>query len=485
MKQNWVHIIGICGITTSGVAVMFKNMGWEVTGSDKGFFPPVSDFLKAHDIAIQPGFKLSRLHQGNKHPDMVIFQGTKGDKNEEYQEARRLGIKMYSFAEILRDQVIVPNSIVVSGSFGKTTTTAILRDIFLKAGKKISFMVGGLSPDLAPTVVNKQDDTEYSLVEGDEYLNTLEDKRSKFFFYSPKYLILTGIAYDHADLFPSMDAYLLNFKRLLEQMPEDGLVVANIGDQNIQKIIDSAPCKVVTFSLNSSASSNPDWILLNTTKPLPCLVKNPQGKGNIEIIPFERKVIGNFYDANILAAAVMAYELGIKKEDIQEAVKEFRGIKRRLEIKYQQQGRMLVDDFGSAPAKAKTSLMALRDEFPGVRLIAVFEPNAGSRVTGALGQFNQAFDLADVLILPRFTVLPHSTQTRFTESDLQDELSGKKLQVEFIPNDGDLVNYLTQQWFKQDKILIVFMGSHSFRGMIVKLIQELIHADKKAGAKKH
>ncbi|MCA9383734.1 hypothetical protein KC909_05180 [Candidatus Dojkabacteria bacterium] len=473
-KKKWVHIIGISGVTTSGVAKMFLDLGWKVTGSDKGFFPPVSTFLEKNNLEIAPGYKAERLHDGEQIPDLVVAQGVKGNTNPEYVEAEKLGVRIINYPQVLSEYVIHPhNSIVVTGTYGKTTINSMLIKIFQQAEKEISYMVGGFTTNFDQTVKAKQDNTEYSIVEGDEYLVSLEETTSKFFKYSAKYLIVNAVKWDHPDMFPTEEEYILNFEKLVKDVPADGLIVANANDENTVRVTKLARCKVIYYSIDiEKAFVKPQWYLIKESKPLPTIVRDPE-QNVAEIIPYEKQIIGDFNEENILAASVLSYELGIRKERIQEAIADFKGIKRRLEKRYENEKAIIVDDFGSSPPKAIGTLNAIKDDFPDWKIIAIFEPNTGNRTQQSLELYDNAFEKADKLILPRFTKLPSTDQERFNADDLATYLENKNVFVTYIPNDSELVEYLTQEAKQDEKTIIVFMGSHSFRRMIDKLVANL------------
>lgn len=485
MSKKWVHIIGIAGSATSSIAVMFKNLGYKVTGSDKGFFPPVSDYLKKNDIKISPGFKKERLTENENHPDLVVVQGTKGDKNVEFVEAKRLKLKIQNYTEVVKEFIIVQESIVVVGSYGKTTTTALLVNIFKKAGIDISYMYGGLNVNFEDNIQAKDKNTKYSIVEGDEYLTSMNDKTSKFFYYSPKYVVINGLEHDHVDLFPTLDKYLMNFKRLIEKIPSDGIIFANIDNQNVQKVIAYAKCKVITFSGNMNLRLKPDWYLLSNSKPLPTIIKNPMSvRSELQIIPFERKILGSFNERNILAAAIVASEFGIDITAIQKGINSFKGIKRRLEIRKQIDNRLVIDDFGSTPAKAFASIVTIKEEFPTHYLVTVFEPNAGNRDFSALNLYSNVFSKSDLLILPKFSVLPKSKDLRFTEEEFYNYLVENHVNIEYIPIDTDVIMSINNELEKRKKVVVLFLGSHSFRGIINAVCKNFKKKKKRKNAKR-
>lgn len=473
--DKWVHIIGICGVTTSGIAVCFKNMGWKVTGSDKGFFPPVTDYLEHYGIKIMPGFKKERLTEEGKHPDLIVFQGTKGRFNEEILEAKELHIEIKSYPEILKEYLIVKdNSIVITGSFGKTTTTAILSKIFEYNNSKVNYMYGGLNPNFDPNI-KITEGAEVSIVEGDEYITSFEDMKSKFFHYQPKNVLLTGVTWDHADVFKSEKDYIDNFIKFIKLIPEDGLLVVNSNDKNSVDISKNAKCKVIYYSNKLQESLVPaDWYLLTESKPLPCIVSTVKPGDDLEIIPFERNIIGKINEQNILAAIAFSRELNIKKDVIQRAVKDFNGIKRRMEMRYKDENVSIIDDFGSTPGKVRLALRLIDEDFPNTKKIVVFEPSAGSRAKKSLDTYKGSFDNADFVLLPRFTILPPNKKIeRFAEHELIAKLTSQKIDAQVFFDDEKLVQEVLNIVNKNKKCVVLFMGSHSFRKVIPNLIKSI------------
>jgi len=451
-KPNWVHIIGICGVVTSGLAVMFKYEGSKVTGSDKGFFPPISKFLEKYDIPIGIGLK--------------------SDKNIEYQEAKRLGLTIKTFPEILAEYVIADESIVVAGTYGKTTISAVLVDIMKNANIDISYMYGGLNVNMDQTIMAKKDNTRFSIVEGDEYMTSLKDNSSKFFHYKTKYLILHSCQWEHPDMFPTEQSYVENFRNYVRKIPNDGFIVANANDKNVVDVVKDSSCRVIYYSANKlNAFALPDWYLEKSSKPLPTFIRFKDDPSNLEIIPYERKIIGEFNEENFLAGSVMAYELGVKKEYIQDTISEFKGIKRRLEIKIQSDQFLIIDDFGSSPPKANGSLQALRSDYPDSKIIAIFESNTGNRTEASIPTYKDAFKLADEIIFPRFTILPSIDKKRFNAEELIEYLKPFYDNITYVGDDDVLVNLLVKEIELGEAVhkVIVFMGSHGFRGMIEKL----------------
>jgi UDP-N-acetylmuramate-alanine ligase len=262
------------------------------------------------------------------------------------------------------------------------------------------------------------------------------------------------------------------------------MIFANIDDQNIQKILPAAKCKIVTFSSNQNLLLKPDWYLLRESRPLPTIIKNIKSRqDNLVIIPFERKIIGSFNDANMLAAAVVAAELGIKQTAIMAGLSTYDGIQRRLQIRARHDEALVIDDFGSTPAKAAACLATVRQEYPKHYLVPIFEPNAGNRGARTLELFKQVFNNADLVILPKFTLLPKATELRFSENDLWELLNEAGVKTEYFPIDADVISEIKQLLAKKKKIIIIFIGSHSFRGMIPKVCEALLNVKGKKTTK--
>lgn len=471
-SKQWVHIIGISGVATSGIALMYKNLGWKVTGSDKGFFPPVSTFLRSHEIEIYPGFKAERLSQNGKHPDLVIIQGTKGLGNPELVEARMLKLPVKTYPEIIAQDIIKPQaSIVVVGTYGKTTISAALVKIMQNAGIEISYMFGGIDIDGLPHVRAKTENTRFSIVEGDEYIISTTDHRAKFELYSPTHLIINAIEWEHPDVYKTEAAYLEAFIKLVKSVPAHGLIVANANDKLVVEALTSAKAKVVFYSaVEDKQYIAADWVLTSDSKPLPTFIRKPVNK-SAEIIPYEKNIVGDFNEENLLAASVMAYELGIRKERIQEAIASFKGVKRRLEIKKQTEKLIVIDDFGSSPPKAKGALAALRKDYPEAKIVVVFEPNSGNRVEEAVTLYAGAFADADKVYFPRFTHLPKTSQKRYGATELAEKIK-THVTVEVEEDDKKLLNKLLAE--KADNLTIFcFLGSHGFRNLIPDLCSRI------------
>jgi UDP-N-acetylmuramate: L-alanyl-gamma-D-glutamyl-meso-diaminopimelate ligase len=466
---NWVHFVGIAGVTTGQLAVEYQRNGWLVTGSDKGLFPPMSSYIQQQGISIEIGYKQEHLNseyyiqkyeldrfEHLKHPSLVISGGTKGEKNIEIIEAKKLNIPIKNFPQILQDNVIVDNSIVVAGTYGKSTITSMLVDVFLSAGKNISYMFGALSTSGLNGVKFSEDQTEYSIVEGDEYIESIENPVSKFFRYAPKYLILTAVEWDHTDIFKARSDYLDNYKKLINSVPEDGIIIVDETNPDIHECVKDAKCRVVYLADYNLEKSN---------------------TGGLSRKGFDLKVIGDFNQKNALFTYALACELSIDREIALMSLSNYSGIKRRLEIRYSSNEVDVVDDFGASAPKAEVSLSSVRKHYPNSRIVAIFEPNLGSRTKECLGEYQKSFKEADIVLLPRFTKVPGEY---ISANDLGESLANSNVNVLTLEKDNEVINKIYDNILLRDKhLVILFMGSHGFRGMIEDIIDLIKNGRKK------
>ena len=448
---KWVHLIGIVGVTMAPVAAEFKRLGWFVTGSDKGFFPPMSTYLIDKNIGVEVGFReehLTKKYYKNRsgkrydenideHPNLIVLGNAIASKNPELLFAQKHKIQIKSFPEILEEyEILEGKSIVVVGTFAKTTTTALLVHIYQTAGKNISYMIGALTNEIADGVKFKEETTEWSITEGDEYVSSIFDQKSKFFHYHPDYLILTSAQLDHTDIFPTEESYINNFKELVESVPQDGLIIASKNGKNVEKVVENAKAKVIFYEYDEK---------------------------NFE---FEEKLVGKHNRENIVAAATLARNLDISADAIKKAVSTFTGVKRRLEVKLDIKDTVVIDDFGSTPAKAPSSVVAVKEEFKGSKIYVIFEPNAGNRTEESIPLYDNVFKGADEVIIPRLShIKARPGEKRVGGKELSEVIAKTHKKVIYFPSDEELTNYLVRL---KGKKVIVFMGSHGFRGMIEK-----------------
>jgi UDP-N-acetylmuramate: L-alanyl-gamma-D-glutamyl-meso-diaminopimelate ligase len=461
-----IHFIGICGVATSALAIAFHNAGYKVTGSDKGFFPPVSDELEKHKINFYAGWHPENM--GN--PDFVVVGTASGTQNPETNFAKENNIPIYSYPEAIGKFFVKEYSIVTTGTWGKTSSTALLSFIFEQAKLNPSYMFGGIS--LSHESSAKLTDTKYSIFEGDEYKSSPTDTTPKFVYYKPTHLLLSAVSWDHADLYPTEESYFNVFKNLISNIPNTGLLVVNSDNEKAKEFVQiSLDKKVIWYG-----KENADYIYSD-------LVQNTSGL-NFKITYKENtfkihsEMIGSFQAENITGCFAMAHSIGINPEDTIKAIANFKGLKRRLEKRYA--GKVTIfDDIAHSPEKAKTVLDNIKKIYSG-KVIAIFEPNIGGRSRESVSKYNNAFLNADVVIIPRLTKLKiaeNSSEQPMDGEELAQAISKTNKNVIYIEDDNTLVSRIVEIVKDLDNTknnnVIAFLGSHGFRGMIEQTITSL------------
>lgn len=443
-----IHIIGICGVATSALAIAFKDKGWKVTGSDKGFFPPVSTELEKHKIPFYAGWHPENIGK----PDLAIIGTTSGTGNPETNYIKENNIPIYSFAEAIGKFFVKEKSIVAVGTWGKTSSSALLSFILQEAKKDPSYMFGGVS--LSHKASARLTDSKYSVFEGDEYKSSPTDNTPKFVYYKPTHLLLTAISWDHADLYPTEKSYFDVFEKLISKTE---FIVANRDNKKVKELVK----KAIWYG-----KENADYVYAN-------VIQTKDGLDfKINGIKIHSPMIGIFQAENITGCFAMAKELGIEEKVIVNAIAKFKGLKRRLEKRFEGKATVF-DDIAHSPEKASSVLENLRKIYNG-KIIAIFEPNSGGRQRESIIKYDNAFRNTDTVIIPRLTKL------KISENEIRKSIEGDELarvigkthkDTRYIEDDDKLVKYLIENTKKGD--VIAFLGSHGFRNMIEETIENL------------
>lgn len=446
----------------SALAILWKKKGWKVTGSDAGFYPPVSTHLLQNEIDFYAGWHPEKM-TAEGDPDLVVVGNVAGSENPEWIYVQENNIEYVSYPELIARELVKKNSIVCAGTWGKTSTTALLAFVLKKAGLKPAYMFGGLS--LGLSYAADDDGGDWSVLEGDEYKTGKDNPEAKFFSYKPTHLLLTGLAWDHFDMYPTEESYYEAFDKLLSNMPENGIVVACGDNQNIERVIGSAKCEIIKYGLNEGYEYNYSDIQMNKDG-IQLKIESNGIEYNIS-----SPMLGEYMAENICAVFAMTREINIPESTVIEAISEFGGIKRRLEKRgTTNTGAVIFDDIAHSPTKAISALGAIKEIYEG-KVIAVFEPNTGNRQISSAPSYNMAFESANEVIIPRLTKIKINEQTKgevMDEQKLAEIIGQTHNNVKIMENDDELIEYLKQKTTASDAI--VFLGSHGFRGMIENLI---------------
>ncbi|MBF0340248.1 MAG: UDP-N-acetylmuramate:L-alanyl-gamma-D-glutamyl-meso-diaminopimelate ligase [Magnetococcales bacterium] len=362
-----LHIIGICGTAMAGIAALARDGGWRVTGSDAGVYPPMSDFLAERSIPVAEGFRAGNLDPA---PDLVVVGNAISRGNPELEALLDLGIPYISGPEWLHAHVLQGrHPVVVTGTHGKTTTTSLLARVWEEAGWKPGFLIGGIPLDFG--VSARMPEGPWVMVEGDEYDTAFYDKRPKFLHYRPRTLILHNLEYDHADIYPDLEAIRVQFRILLRTVPGSGLVLANGDDPEIETLLAHAHSRVVRYGLNAghpfSARIDQEdgrlWTLLRDGRPFFSVSWNATGHHNV---------------MNGLAVAAAALSHGMDPLRVRDGLAGFRGVARRLQLRFEIQGVAVYDDFAHHPTAIETTLKGIRASVGDARVWVILEPRSNT-----------------------------------------------------------------------------------------------------------
>jgi UDP-N-acetylmuramate: L-alanyl-gamma-D-glutamyl-meso-diaminopimelate ligase len=364
-----IHLIGICGTAMASLAGMLAERGFHVTGSDAAAYPPMSDFLNSLGIPVAQPFAIGNL---NPTPDLVVIGNAISRGNVELEHVLDQRIPFCSLPQLLHDEFLRGKEVlVVAGTHGKTTTTSMLAWIFESAGIQPSFLIGGIAENFGRSF--QLGSGKHFILEGDEYDTAFFDKGPKFLHYFPDAIILTSVEFDHADIYKDLDAVETAFKRLVNLIPRRGRIVAFDKGESINRCLSRAFCPVERYGTSPQATWQIANLKFEPTTTRWSLLQNVKPWAELEF-----PLAGEYNVWNASAAAALAANAGISADAIGQALKTFRSVKRRLEVKAEVNGITLIDDFAHHPTAIAATLSALRARYPGRRLWAILEPRSNT-----------------------------------------------------------------------------------------------------------
>jgi UDP-N-acetylmuramate: L-alanyl-gamma-D-glutamyl-meso-diaminopimelate ligase len=386
------HFLGICGTAMGSVAAALQERGFKVTGSDDNVYPPMSIFLEKRGIALKEGYRAENIPAD---ADVVVIGNAMKRGNPEVEAVLSRKLLYLSLPETLKNYFLRGrHNLVVTGTHGKTTTTALLAWIMEKAGRKPGYLVGGLPKNLGQGA--RLNDSKYFVIEGDEYDSAFFDKRSKFMHCLPELLIVNNIEFDHADIFSNLDEIKLSFRRLLNIVPQNGMVLLNGDDPNCVEVAKDCLAQMIEVGFSKNCAQR--------IRDVAYSAKGSKFKLGEEV--FEIPLIGEFNVRNAAMAAMAARFYDVPKSKIDNAFKSFSGIARRQEIRGEVRGVKVIDDFGHHPTAIAHTLQALRHRYRGHRLWAVFEPRSNTTRRAVFQQqLPDALNLADGVFIAQVAKL--------------------------------------------------------------------------------
>lgn len=468
MEKKHFHLIGVSGTAMGSLAGMLKAQGHRVTGSDKAFYPPMGDELKRLEIETFEGFDASHLDPA---PDCVVIGNATSRGNPEIEAALNRKLLCRSMPEVIRESFIRGrHSTVVAGTHGKTTTTSLAAWVMERGGLDPSFLVGGVVENFGASF--KITDSKYFVIEGDEYDTAYFDKGPKFLHYLPEIVILNNIEYDHADIYPSLDAVMKSFRLLVNLIPSEGRLVAGWDSPVVREIISKpiAPqgvwCKVDSFGIE-----HPDakW----TAREIDFLPEETRFKvicEGREYAQFRTPLAGMFNVRNCLGVIAMAEALGIDRQAVADGLATFKSVKRRMQVRGEIDGITVIDDFAHHPTAIRETLRAVKQKYRDRRIVAIFEPRSWTtRKKVFQKDYPPAFAPADyVVIAPIFESFRLSQDDQLSVDDVIATLVFQGKQAFSIAGADAILQHLAPDLRSGD--VVVVMSNGGFEGIHEKLL---------------
>ncbi|HEV2904949.1 MAG TPA: UDP-N-acetylmuramate:L-alanyl-gamma-D-glutamyl-meso-diaminopimelate ligase, partial [Pyrinomonadaceae bacterium] len=391
------HLIGICGTAMASLAGMLQARGHKVTGSDEHVYPPMSTMLEGLRIPIMRGYK---GEHASTTPDCVVVGNAIPRGNPELEEVLKRRFVYRSQAEVVKEEFIRGRrSLVIGGTHGKTTTTSIAAWVIDRCGLNPSFLVGGVVQNFG--VSFRVTDSDYFIIEGDEYDTAYFDKGPKFMHYLPEIAVVNNIEFDHADIYKDLDAVKLAFRRLMNLVPGNGRLIAGWDSPHVRDVVASFGANLFTQLETFGTCDDAKWQARD--------IRYADGMTHFKMFregaawaEFQTPIIGEFNVRNCLAVIIAADAWGAEPKAIADALASFQSVRRRCEVRGEVNGITVIDDFAHHPTAVRETLAALRTKYAGRRLVAVFEPRSRTSCHATFQNlYVDAFAPADYVIVSR------------------------------------------------------------------------------------
>jgi UDP-N-acetylmuramate: L-alanyl-gamma-D-glutamyl-meso-diaminopimelate ligase len=462
-----IHLIGICGTAMASLAGMLKQRGFRVTGSDAAAYPPMSDFLCELGIPVAQPFAAANLEA---RPDLVVVGNAISRGNEELEYVLDQRIPFCSLPQLLHEEFLRGKEVlVVAGTHGKTTTTSMLAWIFYSAGLQPSFLIGGIAENFGSSF--QLAEGKHFILEGDEYDTAFFDKGPKFMHYFPDAVILTSVEFDHADIYKDLDAVETAFKRLVNLIPRRGRIVAfdgAVGEATESPSLER--CLAKAFSPVDRYGTGPraQWQVTRVLFDPGCTSWTVEHNGQ-PWADFDFALAGEYNVWNATAAAALAFSCDVSKVAIAQALRTFKSVKRRLEVKAEVNGITIIDDFAHHPTAIAATLKALRARYAGARLWAILEPRSNTLRRRVLqSDLARSLAMADEVVVAgvfRSEAVPENERLELPA--LAAEIEGNGRRVRLLADADAIVQTLAPEMRSGDVVAILSNGG--FGGIYEKL----------------
>jgi UDP-N-acetylmuramate: L-alanyl-gamma-D-glutamyl-meso-diaminopimelate ligase len=453
------HFLGICGTAMASVAAALQERGLKVSGSDENVYPPMSDFLREKGITAKEGYRAENIPA---YTDVVVIGNAMKRGNPEVEAVLNRKLFYLSLPEVLKNNFLRGrHNLVVTGTHGKTTTTALLAWIMEKAGRKPGYLIGGIPKNFGEGA--RLNDSKYFVIEGDEYDTAFFDKRSKFVHYLPELVIVNNIEFDHADIFKNLDEIKLSFRRLLNIVPQNGMVLLNGDDPNCVEVAKDCLAQMIEVGFSK-----------NCAQRIREVAYSPEAsRFKLGGDTFEIPLIGEFNVRNAAMAAMAARFYDVPKTKIDSAFKSFTGIARRLELRGEALGVKVIDDFGHHPTAITHTLRALRQRYRQHRLWAVFEPRSNTTRRAVFQQqLPEALMLADGVFISQVARLEQIPESERLKPERVVTAIAKSGRPAFYEQNADAIVNRIGPMLRPNDVVVVFSNG-GFDNIHEKLLMRL------------
>jgi UDP-N-acetylmuramate: L-alanyl-gamma-D-glutamyl-meso-diaminopimelate ligase len=458
-----IHLIGICGTAMGTLAAMLKARGHDVRGSDQHVYPPMSDFLRQQGITLLEGYRPENI---TAEIDLVVVGNAISRGNVELEEVLDRKIRYGSLPEVIRDEFLwAARSVVIAGTHGKTTTTSLTGWLLTHGGVDPTVLVGGIVENFEGSY--RLGSGREFVIEGDEYDSAFFDKTAKFLKYLPDIAVVNNIEFDHADIYPDLDAIRLAFRRFVNLVPRRGLLLLGADNADAQALQANAHCRVETFGLNDGATWQGHDLRVGATATGFSVRREGAPMG-----AFEVPMLGAYNVRNALAAIAVGAAVGLDTDTMAEGLRKFRGIRRRLEHRGTEAGVMVYDDFAHHPTAIEETLAGVRSAHPSRSIWAIFEPRSATSCRRIFqSDFARALGHADHVILPAVFRSTLPEDQRLSAEGVVGDLERAGVDARYIPQTDDIVRTVSREAKPGD--LVIVMSNGGFDNIHQKLLDAL------------
>jgi len=429
----------------ASVAAALKERGIAVSGSDQGIYPPMSNFLEERGIEARPFDEANLAHK----PNLVVIGNAISRGNPEAEYVLEHNLAYCSLPELLRHRFLRgKRSLVVSGTHGKTTAASLLAWLLEYNGLNPSFLIGGIPNNLGQGA--RFTDSDWFVIEGDEYDTAFFDKRSKFVHYLPEAVVINNLEFDHADIFDSLAEIQTSFRHLINIVPRNGLLLANANDANLLPLLGIDHCPVRRFGLGDNSDDLASGLAFSESG----------SEFQLGDTTFRIPMIGELNVRNALAALLLARYTGLSDEQIQSGFDTFKGIQRRLEIRGETGGIIVIDDFAHHPTAIRETLKALGQRYPGRRVWAIFEPRSNTtRRNHFQSELAEALSLAKRVVVAEIARLEQVPEgERLDPARLMEDIRTAGTKADYLPTSDEIVTHVTVQAEPGDILCVLSNG---------------------------